>query len=280
MRTQLVHLVRRLLRAIGVELLHRADDPILAQLLVARETLRVTPHLPAWKRDYLLAHLAAQAHIQALLRRLDINLVIDVGANIGQFALGLRTLGYTGRIISFEPQSALCASLHTAAHGDEKWEVQACALGEAPSELKLNVFRDTTLSSLHAANAAGRERFPDYFQLDHTETVAVRPLDDLIATLRLDATDARIHIKTDTQGHDLAVLHGARRVLARSLAVMTEASIKPIYEGAPTYGDMIRYLTDAGFSLSGIYPLAHSEHDMSLIEVDCCFVRPGAFIPR
>jgi len=280
MRIPLVRVVRRILRTLGIEILHRTDDPVLSQLLIVRETLRVTPDLPAWKRDYLLANLAARAHMQAILDRLAINLVIDVGANNGQFALGLRTFGYSGRIISFEPQSALCASLRAAAIGDDRWEVQSIALGETVAELKLNIFRDTSLSSLHAANTTGRERFPDYFHLDHTESVSIYPLDDLIASLRLDDPDARILLKTDTQGHDLAVLRGARTVLARSLAVVTEASIKPIYQGAPGYGDIIHYLNDAGFSLSGIYPLAHNEHDMSLIEMDCCFVRPSAFLPR
>lgn len=276
MKPKLVRLLRRILRVLGVELLHRSDDPILSQLLVARETLRVTPSLPVWKRDYLLANLAAQAHVQALLRRLKVNLVIDVGANTGQFALSLRALGYAGRIISFEPQSAPYAALRAAALGDENWDVRNCALGETTSELKINVFRDTSLSSLHEANAAGRDRFPDYFQLDRTETVSVHPLDDLIANLRLDEAGMRIFLKTDTQGHDLAVLRGARTILARSLAVMTEASIKPIYQDAPAYSEMIRYLGDSGFSLSGIYPLAHHEHDMSLLEVDCCFVRTDA----
>lgn len=280
MKTRPLHLIRRLFRALGVELLHRSEDPLLGQLLATRETLRVSPQLPAWKRDYLLANLAAQAHVQALLRQLAINLVIDVGANAGQFALGLRSLGYTGRIISFEPQSVLYASLRAAAIGDEQWEVRHCALGAAASELKINIYRDSTLSSLHAANAAGQERFPAYFQLDRTETVSVLPLDDLIATLRLDAPEVRIFLKTDTQGHDLAVLQGARSVLARSHAVMTEASIKPIYQGAPDYGELIRYLNVSGFSLSGIYPLAHNEIDMSLMEVDCCFVRPGIPLPR
>ncbi len=39
----------------------------------------------------------------------DVDLVFDEGANIGQFALGLRDCGYRGKILSFEPvKSAFC----------------------------------------------------------------------------------------------------------------------------------------------------------------------------
>ena len=113
MKAALARLCRRVLRRGGVDLIHCSDDPIVAEILAVRETLRVSPDLPAWKRDYLLSQLAARAHLQELLRRLAINLVIDVGANQGQFALGLRALGYRGRIVSFEPQTAQYAHLRT-----------------------------------------------------------------------------------------------------------------------------------------------------------------------
>jgi hypothetical protein len=129
-------LTRRLARRCGVELVHPSSDPVHAALLATPETLRVTD-VPSWKADHLLAHVAAEVHLRNLLRHYAINCVVDVGANEGQFATGLRQLGYPGRIVSFEPQSGPMAVLQQRAAGDPQWEVHAFGLGEAVAELPL-----------------------------------------------------------------------------------------------------------------------------------------------
>lgn len=62
------------------------------------------------------------------LNRFDIDLVLDVGANVGQFASELRSVGYKGNLVSFEPLSAAHMALSEAASRDSRWAVHAQSL--------------------------------------------------------------------------------------------------------------------------------------------------------
>jgi hypothetical protein len=63
----------------------------------------------------------------ALLKKYGISLIFDVGANVGQYAMRTRSLGYKGKIVSFEPlSSAFNHLLNNAAH-DPLWIIAVCA---------------------------------------------------------------------------------------------------------------------------------------------------------
>ena len=94
--------IRAVLRQTGFELLHRTADPVLGELRTLHETLRFVPQ-EELRWDDSLPQLAAQAHLRHLLAAQRIDLVVDVGANRGQFARLVRRVGYSGEIVSFEP---------------------------------------------------------------------------------------------------------------------------------------------------------------------------------
>ena len=60
-------------------------------------------------------------HLKTLLRELEIDCVLDVGAHHGEFAGFLRDLDYTGQIISFEPVRSSFEALARARASDRSW---------------------------------------------------------------------------------------------------------------------------------------------------------------
>src|SRR5688500_7552885 len=75
-------------------------------------------------------------------------MVVDVGANTGQYGRQVRAAGYTGLIISFEPLPEAFAKLQNSARSDPAWECRRMALGDIDSEIPLQVSADSVSSSI------------------------------------------------------------------------------------------------------------------------------------
>jgi hypothetical protein len=59
------------------------------------------------------------------LRSRNVDLVIDVGANVGQYAASLRKAAHAGWIVSFEPVAAAYEELAALANKDPLWRYAA-----------------------------------------------------------------------------------------------------------------------------------------------------------
>ncbi|WP_460447576.1 FkbM family methyltransferase, partial [Angustibacter aerolatus] len=223
--------------------------------------------------------LLGDRHVSWLLQRYAVDLVLDVGANVGQFARSIRDGGYTGRIVSFEPVPVHAAQLERAAADDPGWTVRRVALGSEPGTASMRVQRE--FSSIRDANAYGRERF-EALDDDGTEVVEVPVhrldalLDELLEPLRAAGVEhPRVYLKTDTQGYDLEVFRGLGDRVRDVVAMQAEASLLSIYDGAPRLPEAMTAYEQAGFALTGCYPVSR-EADGRVIELDCTFVRTGA----
>src|SRR5690349_8117486 len=101
--------------------------------------------VPAWR----MCELEEENHIGRLLKYLEIDCVFDVGANVGQHALKLRRYcGYSGRILSFEPNPAALPELNAAAAKDPLWDVFPIALGKEKGTAEFQAYADSKLGSL------------------------------------------------------------------------------------------------------------------------------------
>jgi len=208
--------------------------------------------------------------LERMVRDLGVDLVIDVGANRGQFATSIRRF-YSGTILSFEPVSGVADDLARAASADPDWHVQKLALGDRDSEMTIHVPAQTEFSSLLAANAYSAARFGTGTVPMKREVVLVRRLDSVLEGLSDTVIGKRIFLKLDTQGYDPNVFRGLGSKVDDVVAMQSEMSLIPIYEGMPHWTESLALYEAAGFGVVGLYPITH-DHGR-IIEYDCLMER-------
>src|SRR5262245_943650 len=103
-----------------------------------------------WIREtgFSVRRVASDPDLVSMIRSRQVDLVVDVGANTGQFALKLRQLGYSGRILSFEPVKSVFERLAVNAANDHNWDVLNLAVGDEVKEGSIHVSKMTLFSSM------------------------------------------------------------------------------------------------------------------------------------
>jgi FkbM family methyltransferase len=215
-------------------------------------------------------------HLSELLRRLEIDCVLDVGANAGQYRDFLRNkVFYDGVIVSFEPVSRHVETLRERSRADRDWHVEGYALGSREGPQPINVMVSDQFSSFLEPEPDAVSEFAGLNTPCHSETVSVRTLDTILPALQQRIGFKRPYLKIDTQGFDIEVLRGAGASLPHIKALQTEASVIGIYKGMPQYMETIRYLADRGFDITGIYPVSR-DRTLRLVEFDCVMINRSA----
>ena len=119
------------------------------------------------------------ARLMSAMNSFEIDLVIDIGANEGQFSRELREGGYCGRIVSFEPLAAARQRALGLSKNDASWQVHPrCALGDRMGEIELNVSGNSVSSSVLPMLASHSDAAPESVYRGR-ETVSLITLDSV-----------------------------------------------------------------------------------------------------
>jgi FkbM family methyltransferase len=202
------------------------------------------------------------------IRKLGIDLVVDVGANEGQFVGWMRDRGYAGRIVSFEPQRGAFEACTKRWGDDPRWSGHHTALGERAGELAMQVAGNSVSSSLLPMLGSHVGALPES-AIVGTESVTIRRLDEVLAG---DAGN-RLFLKVDTQGYELPVLKGATGLMGRVAFIELELSLVPLYEGQVLLPEMMQAVAAMGFTPIALEPGFADEREGRLLQMDGLFVR-------
>jgi len=210
----------------------------------------------------------------ATLERQRVDAVIDVGANLGQYALGLRSAGWRGPILSFEPIPELRDQLAARAARDPRWEVApAMAIGAADGEAVLEVSAESDMSSLLPQSDRLRAISPTS-AVQRRLPVPLARLDGLAA---LHAPGwRRLFVKVDVQGGEPGVLAGMAGLWDRVAGLQLELALVPLYEGERPWLEVIADLAGRGFAPYLLIPGYFAKALGRQVQVDAVFYRDGA----
>jgi FkbM family methyltransferase len=188
-----------------------------------------------------------EAQLIRSLEEFEIDLVIDVGANTGQFAKGLRDSGFKGNIVSFEPLTSAHEKLLKAKKNDAKWQVyKRTAIGDKNGLIEINIAGNSASSSILPMLDSHKKAAPHSAYIG-VETSPISKLDDIYNELLKDAKNP--FLKIDTQGFEWQVLDGAEKALPHIKGLLLELSLTPLYEGQRLWIDLIQRLQAQGFTL-------------------------------
>jgi FkbM family methyltransferase len=205
-----------------------------------------------------------------LIRKYKIGLIIDVGAGSGGFGRVMRSAGYKGDIISFEPLKESFNALQRNSRKDKRWEAINCAIGDKNGEAYLNVAGNYDSSSIlpmsdkHVASSPSSRNI-------RTDKIVVRELDSFLDYFNRDSKG--ILLKIDTQGYEEMVLKGATRSLPIIRGIQVEMSFVELYEGQMLFDEMKSTLEKLGFTLCLLEPGFISPLSGKLLQVDGTFYR-------
>lgn len=210
-------------------------------------------------------------HLPPALRT-GLSLVVDVGANTGQWLSALQTFVNVERAEIFEPNPASFEILRSNLGKHSGFHFYQTALGNEPGKSTLHVTRSSSLSSLLQPS----DTLETQYTAAHASVVCdievpVTTLDD---ALPLDSVVDLL--KIDVQGFERPVLMGGSQTLKRTKALMIEMNLVSHYDGDDTFASLSTLVThDFGFEFWDM-SLPHRGPDGRALWADAVFVNPKA----
>lgn len=235
---------------------------------LAEKTARLTR---AAKRMLLGRQNGDEDLLSKLFSLYGVDIIFDIGANIGQSGEHFRHIGFKREIVSFEPVDFLYAELQRRAEKDVGWHTRNIALGDQPGQVAINVSGGHAgASSILEMTDNVRINAPDQAVV-RQEIIAIDTVDAMMATYYPHGD--RCFLKIDTQGYERNVLAGAAQSLERVIGIKLEMSLKKNYEGETMMTEMIPHLYELGFRLVHLEDGWSNAESKELYQVDGTFFR-------
>jgi FkbM family methyltransferase len=202
------------------------------------------------------------------LKRLQIRTVMDIGANVGQFARLIHAVLPEATIYSFEPIPECHQELSAALAGFDRFHAINCALRDAAGEADFWRSPHTPSSSFLSMTSVHEAAYPESRRSSRVQ-VRVRPLDEIGRELDIEEN---LFVKIDVQGYEGPVLRGGQATLRRAAVVLIETSFVPLYREQLLFADLLDHMGALGFTFYGNVAQYDDPRSGCPLFADSCFI--------
>ena len=209
--------------------------------------------------------------LKSILETQKTDLILDVGGFTGHYGQEIRSGGFTGEFISFEPIKNNFEQLKSKADKDANWHYHNVGLGTKSEELTINIAGNYASSSLLGMHQNHVDFAPNTAYKSQ-EKIQIKRLDEVITKAEIEKYRS-VYMKIDVQGFELNVLEGAAAILPFIKVIQAEISFIPLYENAPLYDEVIKKIKDLGFELFTILPELKDHRNGRLLQGEGIFIR-------
>lgn len=203
------------------------------------------------------------------LQDLNINTILDIGANTGQAAVVLCEAFPQATIYSFEPLPDCYEKLKLLELNYSRFKAFNVALGETSGTIAFERNGYTPSSSILSMTERHKQLFP-YTSDAKKEEVKIEPLDEYVSQL---SVANNLMIKLDVQGYERQVIKGGVNIFKKAKLIIVETSFDILYEGQSLFPDTYNELTKIGFKYAGSFEQLYSPSNKKILQQDALFIK-------
>ena len=202
------------------------------------------------------------------LEKLDIQTVIDIGANEGQFIKKIRKVLPQVKIFAFEPIPSCFAKIGASVKNADVTAFNI-ALSNEEGSTEINISNNLASSSFLEMKELHKTSFPESIFIGK-ETVALKRLDNVLLDYNLKKN---LLIKLDVQGYEEKVILGGEKTFAAASALLVETIFEPLYENQWLFDDIHNHFTNNGFKFMGFAEQENSKTSGIPLFADAIFIK-------
>lgn len=203
---------------------------------------------------------------------LRINVIFDIGANAGQFALETLEDGFSGNIISFEPTSEVYNRLKVNKQKFPNWQIhERVAVGAECGTTMINIAGNSAASSSILEMGEVHQDAAPEANFIGSEKVQLITLDSVFKNYT--DQNSKCLLKIDVQGYEDQVLKGALDSIHQIDAIKLECSLVSLYDGDKTFEYYFDFFKQNGFQLFDIDTGFSNPVTGQLLQFDALFIR-------